>query len=206
MLLNLLFIVNIIIGSDFVKLIVGLGNPGRKYFNTRHNIGFEFIDFYLNNSYISEKWKNLFDGKYIEFSYNNEKIIFLKPQTFMNLSGDCVGKFFKYFKLNIEDILVISDDLDLNLGNFKIKDKGSSGGHNGLKSIEKALGSNNYKRIKIGISKCHDKDVIDYVLGKFSDNELNILKIEFPILKSVLDDYFNMDFSLLMNKYNHKNR
>ena len=206
MLLNLLFIVNIIIGSDFMKLIVGLGNPGKKYYNTRHNIGFEFSDFYLNNSSISENWKNLFDGKYIEFSVNNEKIIFLKPQTFMNLSGDCVGRFFKYFKLDINDILVISDDLDLNLGNFKLKDKGSSGGHNGLKSIEKALGSSNYKRLKIGISKSNDKDIIDYVLGKLSDDELSIIKNEFIILKSVLDDFFNMDFSLLMNKYNHKNR
>ena len=206
MLLNLLFIVNIIIGSDFMKLIVGLGNPGKKYYNTRHNIGFEFIDFYLNNSSISENWKNLFDGKYIEFSVNNEKIIFLKPQTFMNLSGDCVGRFFKYFKLDINDILVISDDLDLNLGNFKLKDKGSSGGHNGLKSIEKALGSSNYKRLKIGISKSNDKDIIDYVLGKLSNDELSIIRNEFIILKSVLDDFFNMDFSLLMNKYNHKSR
>ena len=206
MLLNLLFIVNIIIGSDFMKLIVGLGNPGKKYYNTRHNIGFEFIDFYLNNSSISENWKNLFDGKYIEFSVNNEKIIFLKPQTFMNLSGDCVGRFFKYFKLDINDILVISDDLDLNLGNFKLKDKGSSGGHNGLKSIEKALGSSHYKRLKIGISKSNNKDIIDYVLGKLSNDELSIIKNEFIILKSVLDDFFNMDFSLLMNKYNHKNR
>ena len=192
--------------DDFMKLIVGLGNPGKKYYNTRHNIGFEFIDFYLNISSISENWKNLFDGKYIEFSINNEKIIFLKPQTFMNLSGDCVGRFFKYFKLDINDILVISDDLDLNLGNFKLKDKGSSGGHNGLKSIEKALGSSNYKRLKIGISKSNDKDIIDYVLGKLSDDELSIIKNEFIILKSVLDDFFNMDFSLLMNKYNHKNR
>ena len=206
MLLNLLFIVNIIIGSDFMKLIVGLGNPGKKYYNTRHNIGFEFIDFYLNNSSIPENWKNLFDGKYIEFSVNNEKIIFLKPQTFMNLSGDCVGRFFKYFKLDINDILVISDDLDLNLGNFKLKDKGSSGGHNGLKSIEKALGSSHYKRLKIGISKSNNKDIIDYVLGKLSNDELSIIKNEFIILKSVLDDFFNMDFSLLMNKYNHKNR
>lgn len=189
-----------------MKLIVGLGNPGKKYYNTRHNIGFEFIDFYLNNSSIPENWKNLFDGKYIEFSVNNEKIMFLKPQTFMNLSGDCVGRFFKYFKLDINDILVISDDLDLNLGNFKLKDKGSSGGHNGLKSIEKALGSSHYKRLKIGISKSNNKDIIDYVLGKLSNDELSIIKNEFIILKSVLDDFFNMDFSLLMNKYNHKNR
>lgn len=206
MLLNLLFIVNIIIGSDFMKLIVGLGNPGKEYLNTRHNIGFEFIDFYLNSLSISKNWKSLFNGKYIDISINNEKIIFLKPQTFMNLSGDCVVKFFKYYKLSIDDILVISDDLDLNLGNYKLKDRGSSGGHNGLKSIEKALGANNYKRIKIGISKSHDNDVIDYVLGKFSDEEIYVLKNEFVLLKSVLDDFFNMDFSMLMNKYNHKNR
>ena len=206
MLLNLLFIVNIIIGSDFMKLIVGLGNPGKEYLNTRHNIGFEFIDYYLNSLSISKNWKSFFNGKYIDISINNEKVIFLKPQTFMNLSGDCVGRFFKYFKLDINDILVISDDLDLNLGNFKLKDKGSSGGHNGLKSIEKALGSSHYKRLKIGISKSNNKDIIDYVLGKLSNDELSIIKNEFIILKSVLDDFFNMDFSLLMNKYNHKNR
>ena len=116
-----------------------------------------------------------------------------------------LADFLNSLELDIDDILVISDDLDLNLGNFKLKDKGSSGGHNGLKSIEKALGSNKYKRIKIGISKSHDKDIIDYVLGKFTNDELSIIKNEFIILKSVLDDFFNMDFSLLMTKYNHKN-
>jgi len=189
-----------------MKLIVGLGNPGKKYENTRHNIGFDFIDFYLDYSSIHGKWKNLFVGKYMEVFINNEKVIFLKPQTFMNLSGECVENFFRYLHLDIKDIMIISDDLDLNIGNFKLKNRGSAGGHNGLKSIEKALGSSNYKRLKIGISKNKENDVIDYVLGKFSNDELTILKEEFIILNDVLNDFFIMDFESLMNKYNHKNR
>ena len=102
-----------------MKLIVGLGNPGKEYENTRHNCGFRAIDFYATKNNLN--FKNKFNGEYCENRINNEKIILLKPQTFMNLSGDCVVKFVNYYNLKIEDILIIYDDVDFEVGKFKIK-------------------------------------------------------------------------------------
>ena len=158
-----------------MKLIVGLGNPGREYEKTRHNIGFMFLDNYLKYKGISGFiQKN--NGLYVKAKINDENVIFLKPQSYMNLSGTVVSYYVNYFKIDISDILVISDDLDLNIGNFKLKSKGSSGGHNGLKNIEKMISSQNYKRLKIGISNKKDYDTINYVLGKFTKEELGILE------------------------------
>ena len=189
-----------------MKLIVGLGNPGKEYENTRHNIGFDFVDYYLDYLNITDKWNSKFDGLYIQTKINNNKVIFLKPQTYMNLSGNSIRKIVDYFDINISDILVISDDLDLNVGNFKLKQEGSSGGHNGLKSIESSLGTSQYKRLKIGISKDNDLDTKDYVLNCFSKKDRKVLEELFQSLCSVLDDYFELPFSDLMSKYNRKNR
>ena len=133
-----------------MKLIVGLGNPGKDYTNTRHNVGFNIIDKYLKkNNYKVDKEK--FNGKFTKISINGEDTILLEPLTYMNLSGDSVRKVMDYFNIEVDDILIISDDLDLSIGNFKLRPSGSSGGHNGLKSIESSLGTNSYKRLKIGI-------------------------------------------------------
>ena len=118
-------------------LIVGLGNPGKEYENTRHNIGFMFLDYYMNTLGNNDKWSKKFNGLYKEIMIDGEKIIFLKPQSYVNLSGEVVLKFKNYFNIDINDILVICDDLDLNFLNFKLREKGSSAGHNGLKNIEK---------------------------------------------------------------------
>ena len=189
-----------------MKLIVGLGNPGDQYKETRHNVGFSFLDSYLKQKNISDKWSNKMSGKLLKTDINGEKVIFLKPQTYMNLSGDCVGKVARYYDISIDDILVISDDMDLLIGNYKLKQKGSSGGHNGLKDIELKLSSSSFKRLKIGISKTSDKNKKDYVLGTFSEEEKKILTSLFQELFLVLDDYFSLPFSDLMSKYNRKNR
>ena len=189
-----------------MKLIVGLGNPGKEYDNTRHNIGFAFVDYYLNKRKCMDSWKKGFDGLYLQTSFFGEKVIFLKPQTYMNLSGQSVRKIMDYFHISLEDILVVSDDMDLLVGNFKIKNSGSSGGHNGLKNIESNVGSNEYKRLKIGISKNHDSNTIDYVLGKFSKEDYDCLQELFEKLCFLLDDYFRLPFGDLMSKYNRKNR
>lgn len=189
-----------------MKLIIGLGNPGKEYGNTRHNIGFMFVDKYIEYKNINVNWSNKFDGLYFESNINGEKTIFLKPQTFMNLSGDSVRKVMDYFKIGVDDILVINDDLDLKVGNFKLKSNGSCGGHNGLRDIEKKVGSQEYKRLKIGISKKSNVDTKDYVLGKFSSEELNLLDELFNTLYLVIDDYFKIPFNDLMSKYNRKNR
>ena len=186
-----------------MKLVVGLGNKGREYENTRHNMGFMLVDRYLQYKNITDKFKEKFNAMYIETTINNEKVIFIKPMTYMNNSGIAVRTFLDFYKLNSEDVLVISDDLDLDLGKFRLRRNGSSGGHNGLKSIISHLGTDNFKRLRIGIS--NDKyDVINYVLSKFSKKELNEIDIMFDTLVDVLDDYFVMDFTFLMSKYNRK--
>ncbi len=188
-----------------MKLIVGLGNPGKQYENTRHNVGFMMIDTYIENKNLgSFTQKN--NGLYLKSKINNEDIIFLKPQSYMNLSGEVVKKYVDYFKIDIDNILVISDDLDLLIGNFKLKLNGSSGGHNGLKNIECNLKTKNYKRLKIGISNNKSIDTKDYVLSKFNKEEITILDNLKSQVIDIIDEYLSMDFSQLMNKYNRKNR
>ena len=189
-----------------MKLIVGLGNPGKEYENTRHNIGFNCLDHYLKHLNITDKWSKKNNGLIIESFVNNEKVIFLKPQTYMNLSGDSVRKTMDYYNIDIDDLLVISDDLDLMTGNFKLKNNGSCGGHNGLRDIESKIGSSNYKRLKIGISNNKDIDTKDYVLGNISKEHKEILDDLFDKIDLVLDDYFKIPFGDLMSKYNQKNK
>ena len=188
-----------------MKLIVGLGNPGKKYENTRHNIGFMILDNYVANKNLGI-FKSRDNGLFLKTKIRGQDIIFLKPQSYMNLSGEVVRKYVDFYKINTDDILIISDDLDLTLGNFKLKSTGSSGGHNGLKNIEQHLSTRDYKRFKIGISNNEDIDTRDYVLGKLSNSENS--KLDEIKIKSIaiLDDYLDLEFSKLMNKYNQKNR
>jgi len=186
-----------------MKLIVGLGNPGKEYENTRHNVGFDIVDKYLSNHNLSIS-KSKFDGLYIDTIINDEKVIFLKPQKYMNLSGEVVKKYVDYFKIDIEDILVIHDDLDQELGNIKLKENSSSGGHNGIKDIEKNLGTKDYKRLKIGISNNKMIDTKDYVLSKINKEDMDIINNIIDSSYKILEDYLNMSFSDLMTKYNKK--
>ena len=188
-----------------MKLIVGLGNPGNEYNNTRHNIGFMVIDKYLLKNNIFDL-KEKFGGLYVDVKIKNEKILFLKPQEYINLSGDVIKRFVEYYKIDISDILVINDDLDLNIGNFKLKSSGSSAGHNGLKNIELNLGTKEYKRLKIGISNNKSIDTKNYVLSKFSADEMKLVDNIINLSTDIIDDYLTMTFNDLMAKYNKKNR
>ena len=187
-----------------MKLIVGLGNPGNEYNNTRHNIGFYYLDLFAKKYNLTFKEK--FNGLYSKTIINNEDVILLKPLTYMNLSGECVIKFVNYFKIGSNDILVIHDDLDIEIGLIKLKQNGSSGGHNGIKNIILNLETENFKRLKIGISKNNLYDTKDYVLGNISKEDKNTLDNLYKELCGVVDDYFHMEFPDLMNKYNRKNR
>ena len=186
-----------------MKLIVGLGNPGKEYENTRHNIGFMTIDKFADKLGVSIS-KEKYNGLYAEVNINGEKVILLKPQAYINLSGEVIRRYIDFYKIEIDDILIIHDDLDLEVGTYKIKQQGSSGGHNGLKNIELHLGTQEYKRIKIGISNDKLMDTKDYVLGKISKEEKEKLEKVQDIVLNALDDYFKISFSDLMNKYNHK--
>lgn len=184
-----------------MKLIVGLGNPGKEYENTRHNVGFDVIDKFLSNHNLCTN-KSKFDGLYVDTIINDEKVIFLKPQKYMNLSGEVVKKYIDYFKINIDDILIIHDDLDQIIGKIKLKENSSSGGHNGIKDIEKNIGTKNYKRLKIGISNDKKIDTKDYVLGHFSKDERKIIEKSIDICINIIDDFFILNFDRLMGKYN----
>ena len=184
-----------------MKLIVGLGNPGKEYENTRHNVGFDVVDKYASNHNLLIN-KSKFDGLYIDTIINDEKVMLLKPQKYMNLSGEVVKKYIDYFKIDIEDILIIHDDLDQELGKIKLKENSSSGGHNGIKDIEKNLGTKNYKRLKIGISNIKTIDTKDYVLGHFSKEERKIIDNSIEISQNIIDDFLKINFDRLMGKYN----
>lgn len=186
-----------------MKLIVGLGNPGKEYEKTRHNIGFMSVDEiarYFNTSFS----KNKFSGEYAEFNYKNEKVILLKPGKYMNLSGEVIRDFVKFFKIDIENILIICDDLDTSIGTYRLRYKGSSGGHNGLKNIELHLNTKEYKRVKCGISNNKLIDTKDYVLGKFSTEEMNLIQPIINIMPQIVEDFINLPFDNVMNKYNSK--
>lgn len=154
-----------------IKLIFGLGNPGFQYHYTRHNVGFLIIDQLAVKFNITNSTNNFNAECYAFFNEKNEKIILIKPQTFMNLSGDCVNAIVRFYKVPIKNVLIIYDDLDLNFGTLRIKKNGSSGGQNGMKDIINKLATQNILRLKVGIGPCQ-KNAKDFVLSKFSTSEL----------------------------------
>ena len=189
-----------------MKLVVGLGNPGKQYEKNRHNVGFMAIDVFANKHDIElsvKKKKTLF-GK---GRFNGEEVILLKPQTFMNLSGEAVLYLASFLKIKSEDIIVIADDSDLPLGMIRIRKNGSSGGHNGIKSLIYSLKTSNFPRVRIGIGRPPEDSGIelsDYVLQDFTEEE-------FKVIRSILDDVADALYIIItssidqaMNKYNRK--
>ena len=138
-----------------VKLIVGLGNPGEKYIETKHNVGFMLVDKICKDLDLKFTADKIFQADIASTFLNGEKVYFVKPTTFMNESGKAVQALLAYYGLDIEDLLVIYDDLDMEVGKIRLRSKGSAGGHNGIKSIIKHIGSQEFKRIKIGLSLIH---------------------------------------------------
>ncbi len=184
-------------------LIVGLGNPGKKYENTRHNVGFQSVN------YIADKLKvkinrSKFHSLTCTCEIENEKAMLMLPQTFMNESGIAVEEAASFYKLNPENIIVIFDDIALNPGAIRIKTKGSSGGHNGLKSIQGMLNSENYQRIKIGTGDRLDKDsdLADWVLGQLTDQEKKLIYDRFEDIYSSVRLIVSGNTEKAMNSYN----
>ena len=155
-----------------MKLIIGLGNPGSAYENTRHNIGFMAIDKFASKYNATFNLETKFKGMIAPVIINGKKALLLKPMTYMNLSGESIIKVMQFYKIDVTDILVVVDDLDSSLGRVRIREKGSAGGHNGLKSIVNHIKTEEYKRIKIGIDRSPIIPVVDWVLKKFNSDEL----------------------------------
>ena len=186
-----------------MKLIVGLGNPGQEYQNSKHNMGFMCLDQLCHQLNISLD-KSKFNGIYYQGFINNEKIIFLKPLTYMNLSGECVGQFVKYFKIELSDILVIYDDMDTKIGNIRIRAQGSSGGQNGMKNIIDHLGTKNISRIRIGIGRNLSLNSRNYVLSSFSLEEKEKINQALDKATKAALDFITSDINNIMNKYNQR--
>jgi PTH1 family peptidyl-tRNA hydrolase len=185
-----------------LKVIVGLGNPGKKYELTRHNIGFWAVDQLSdkwNMPFQKEKWNSLV----AEGVVHGEKIYLLKPLTYMNLSGEAVGAAMRFLKLPMEDLLVIYDDMDIPLGQLRLRQKGSSGGHNGMKSLIQHLGTEQFNRIKIGIERPPARmAVVDYVLTPFSEVTHPLAVDSAIAAANATEEWMKHDFLIAMNKYN----
>ena len=184
-------------------LIVGLGNIGAKYESTRHNIGFKALDFVAEQSsalFIEEKY-----GEISSFKYKGKNIFLLKPNTFMNLSGSAVRYWITKLKIDVEHLLVVTDDLNLEVGNLRMKKNGSDGGHNGLKDIQQTLSSNQYPRLRIGVGNNFPKGKqIDYVLGEWSKEEHLVLDQKMKIIKEMVLSFCFAGIENTMNKFNNK--
>ena len=183
-----------------MKLVVGIGNYGKEYECTRHNIGFMVLDYFPGNKKFAKKFNSLC----CEENINGEKVIFIKPLTYVNLSGEAVAKFANYYKIESKDILIVQDDLDLSFLKYRLKYKSSAGGHNGMKSIIASLGTDMVPRLKIGIAHDRSIDTKDYVLGRFSVDEIKVLEGVYEKLVDVVDDFCDIGLDKLMTKYNNK--
>lgn len=185
-------------------LIVGLGNPGKVYDKTRHNVGFDTIDLLAERLGIRVN-KIKFKSLYGEGIINGQKVILLKPQTFMNNSGIAVREAKDFFKVDIENILLIVDDIDIDFASIKIKKKGSSGSHNGLKSVIYQLQDDKFPRIKIGIGKKHpNQDLADFVLGRFSSEHRKSIDETILYAAEAVEMAIEDDIDKAMNKFNNK--
>ena len=183
-------------------LFVGLGNPGKEYEHTRHNIGFDFIDKFAD-SFGEDIDKNGFHGMYTKIKYFDKDIILFKPFTYMNNSGVAIKEIKDYFKIDINNIVIIHDDMDFNPGVIRLKESGSSAGHNGIKSIINYLGTEKFKRLRIGIGK-FQYNIIDYVLTKPSKEDQEKINTAYNNGIDALKLYLKESFEKAMNFYNKK--
>jgi PTH1 family peptidyl-tRNA hydrolase len=157
-----------------MKLIAGLGNPGIKYEKTRHNSGFMALDL-ITNEINSQSWQNKFQSLINFQTIEAKKVVFLKPLTYMNLSGIAVQEVLNFYKIKIEDVIIVHDDIDISLGKIKLKEGGGHAGHNGLRSIHEKIGPG-FLRVRIGVSRPQGSAVSNYVLSEFSNDEIILLK------------------------------
>ena len=186
-----------------MKMIVGLGNPGKQYEMTRHNVGFLCLDSIEAKHHLTFKFESSFNAMVATSLISGEKCVFVKPQTYMNLSGEAIIKIAKYYKVAIEDILVIYDDMDLPLGSLRLREKGSAGGHNGIKSIIAHLNTQEFKRIRVGISGHANIDAKDYVLGRFSkDEQITLALVRDEVVNAVDEFIAKKPFIIIMGNYN----
>ncbi len=186
-----------------MKLVVGLGNPGRKYVGTRHNIGFEVISELARRHAMGMRPKAKFEGELVETFYNNEKICLLCPLTFMNLSGKCVKPVMDFYKMSPDDLLVVCDDFNLPVAKLRFRPDGSAGGQNGLNDIIRQLGTQKFARLRVGIGKPPPEwDVSGYVLGKFDKADFAEMEKSVKRAADGVQVWLEEGVGVAMNRYN----
>mgnify|MGYP003593607736 CR=1 FL=1 len=181
-------------------LIVGLGNPGKEYEDTRHNIGFKVVD-NIAKEYNIEINRQKFKGAYGEGFINGKKVMLLKPTTYMNLSGESVREVLDFYNLESNEILVIYDDISLDVGRLRIREKGSAGGHNGIKSIIAHVGNDIFPRIKVGVGQ-PNLNLVKHVLGRFTKEEMTILDESIEAATKAAAEIIKGDIKTAMNQFN----
>jgi len=188
-----------------VKLIVGLGNPGKEYSGSLHNVGFMSVNFFARRNHMSfdKKQANARTGS---GKVDGVQVLLARPQTYMNRSGLAVSRLVRKFKINLADLLVVYDDLDLPLGKIRIREGGSAGGHNGMKSIIAELGSQDFPRLRVGIGRPRDthENVIPYLLGESDPETKKAINGVLPIVSEAILSFINGGVMAAMNKYNQK--
>ncbi len=183
-------------------LIVGLGNPEEDYSNTRHNMGFNVIN-KLAKQYEIEITRNKFKGLYGSGIIEGEKVILLKPQTFMNLSGESIKQIVDFYKMDIESLIVIYDDIDIEPGNIKVRKSGGAGTHNGMKSVVHELNTQNFKRVRVGIGMpLGEKDLIEHVIGAIDEEDIEKLEKGTDMAKEAIVEIIKNGIDIAMNKFN----
>jgi PTH1 family peptidyl-tRNA hydrolase len=184
-----------------IKLIVGLGNPGQRYAHSRHNVGFMIVEQFARAHELRFARKR-FNAEIAEGEVGGTRVMVAKPQKFMNLSGEAVGKLFKFYKVAPDDLLVVYDDLDLPLGKMRLRPQGSAGGHHGMESIIAHIGTSDFARLRVGIGRPNPDADIDHVLGNFEGDERKLMDETFANAANAIGVWLADGITTAMNKYN----
>ncbi len=183
-----------------MKVVVGLGNPGGKYDGTRHNVGFAVVDA-LAEAPRAGRPQSRFQAQVIELNEGGQKVLLVKPETFMNLSGRCVRQIMDYYQVPLSDLLVVCDDINLPLGKLRVRARGTHGGHNGLRNIQEHLGTTEYARLRVGVDAPRD-DAIDHVLGRFRPAERRVIEDAVALAVQAVAVWISQGVEACMNRFN----
>jgi PTH1 family peptidyl-tRNA hydrolase len=184
-----------------LKVVVGLGNPGSRYDRTRHNVGFAVVDLLAEDSGVGRS-QTRFQADVCEWRLGDDKVLLVKPQTFMNLSGQAVRQVMDFYQAPLENLLVVCDDINLHLGKLRFRARGTHGGHNGLRDIQAHLGTTQYARLRIGVGAPPEDEAIDHVLGRFRPSERPVINDAIRLAAQAVEAWIRNGIEACMNQYN----
>ncbi len=184
-----------------MRVVVGLGNPGRQYAGTRHNVGFDVIDG-MASAPGAGRFSSRFSAQVLDIMEGGEKVLLVKPETFMNLSGRCVREILDFYQVEAKDLLVVCDDVNLPLGKLRVRGKGGHGGHNGLRDIQNHLGSQEFARLRIGVGGGEQEELTGHVLGKFKPSERPVIDEARMLALQAVSVWVRQGIEACMNRFN----